>query len=893
MGNVPTKDSSTGTGSRGVHSFTQHQVISEDAHSKVQIVEHPLTHELFALRRMSKQHIVASRQTQRILHERDLLESLDHPFVLGLQFSFQDTYGVYMGVSLMKGGRLDEQMQGRWASEAVVRVWVAELACAVRYLHEEHMVVHGRVDMQNVWVGEDGHVALGGFGEQDGHVDEQDGHVDEHVSDRVQEPADTRDQSLIARDRDRNALLAPEAQKDARPDYAGDWWGLGIIMYTCLFGHPPFRSPSHLETQRMILSSDIVFPVSTDLRVTTNCMSAIRGLLQKNPIDRLGYRASGVSRLRQHPFFATLDWSLVEARDVTVPFAVRTLCEPRESMFAEVGECMELHVPELEPRPELVELERKFVEFDYGEFVRFRAYVERRRGISAQAAECARAECTRVGTLGVQMDASVAVGDVPLECLTLAGQPIVKPIVKKSVKRGGLGIKSEGMRRSNSIVRAQGLRKVSIADDTDSLRRDSSVSTRDPSSRLMRRTTSTAIARLKGKKRAPRTLEPTCPNVLSQPPSFVPIDPQTWTQMATEQQNLARRYCTKMAHENQRLLSTISHDEDEDELFQSTYSLTAASLLPAARRAGCRMREKAGGVDPGLAMRRDACKSSPDLNAWSTHGALHGRLTRHDAPSTPVLSGELTRHEGLSMLSVSEQPSMLSVSEQPSVLSVSEQPSVLSVSEQPSVLSVSEQPSTLSVSEQPSVLSVSEQPSMPSLKEQPTIPSLNEQPTIPTLKEQPTIPSLNEQPSIPSLNERVARNKNSTTSPLNTSNTATPSLTEQRTRRKAPNSLPFTQLTRHKGPSSTSLHRPRRMHAGSRASVTVPRLQPIAAAWPVLRTEPRIATRMARSPSTPISPMSDTEWDMLPEACDRFGLSSAAADVAKKAGCLPSRKRSF
>ncbi|KAJ1773671.1 hypothetical protein LPJ67_006926, partial [Coemansia sp. RSA 1938] len=181
--------------------------------------------------------------------------------------------------------------------------------------------------------------------------------------------------------------------------------------------------------------------------------------------------------------------------------------------------------------------------------------------------------------------------------------------------RGGLGIKSEGMRRSNSIVRAQGLRKVSIADDTDSLRRDSSVSTRDPSSRLMRRTTSTAIARLKGKKRAPRTLEPTCPNVLSQPPSFVPIDPQTWTQMATEQQNLARRYCTKMAHENQRLLSTISHDEDEDELFQSTYSLTAASLLPAARRAGCRMREKAGGVDPGLAMRRDACKSSPDLNA--------------------------------------------------------------------------------------------------------------------------------------------------------------------------------------------------------------------------------------------------------------------------------------
>ncbi|KAJ2479748.1 Serine/threonine kinase [Coemansia sp. RSA 2131] len=841
MGNVPTKDSGTGNGSRGVHSFTQHQVISEGPRGKVQIVEHPLTHELFALRRMSKQQIMATRQTLRILQERDMLESLDHPFILGLQFSFQDTYGVYMGVSLMKGGRLDEQMQGRWASEAVVRVWVAELACAVRYLHEEHFVVHGRVDMQSVWVGEDGHVALGGFGKQGVNADGSDQSL----------IADSRDQSLIARDRDRVALLAPEAQQGARPDYAGDWWGLGIIMYTCLFGHPPFRSPSHIETQRMIRTSDVVFPVSTDLRVTTNCMSAIRGLLQKNPIDRLGYRPSGVSRLRQHPFFATLDWSLVEARDITVPFAVHTVHEPCESMFAEVGECMELHVPELEPRPELVELERKFVEFDYGEFVRFRAYVERRRGISAQAAECARAECTRVGEQGVQMGASVAAGDVPLECLTLAGQPIVKPIVKKSVKRNaGLGIKtSEGMRRSGSIVRTQGLRKVSIADDVDSLRRDSSVSTRDPSARLMRRTTSTAIARLKGKKRTLRTPEPTCTNALSQPPSFVPIDPHTWTQMATEQQNLARRYCTKMAHENQRLMAITSQDEDdEDELFQSTYSLTAASLLPAARRAGCRMRAKAGArdVDPGLAMRRDACKSSPDLNARSTHGTLNNRrLTRHDAPSTPLLSGELARHEGLSMLSVNEKPSTLSVSEQPSM------------------------------------------------------PSLNEQPSMPSLNEQPSIPSLNEQPSIPSLNERVARNKSSTTSSLSerAAKNATPSLNEQRTRRKAPNSLPLNQLTRHKGPSTTSLHGPRRMHAGTRASVAIPRLQPIAAAWPtVLRTEPRIATRMARSPSTPISPMSDTEWDMLPEAGDRFGLSSAAADVAKAnkgVGCLPSRKRSF
>ncbi|KAJ2824219.1 Serine/threonine kinase, partial [Coemansia erecta] len=138
-----------------------------------------------------------------------MLEELDHPFITNLRFSFQDTYAVYVATDLMGGGRLCDQLKGgqrRVVGEAVVRVWAAELASALQYLHTEHFIVHGRVDTRSVWIDMKGHVALGSFGGAHRMTDNN-SYVEPNGSEG-------------------SPSLVPGAD-----GYAGDWWGLGAVMF--------------------------------------------------------------------------------------------------------------------------------------------------------------------------------------------------------------------------------------------------------------------------------------------------------------------------------------------------------------------------------------------------------------------------------------------------------------------------------------------------------------------------------------------------------------------------------------------------------------------------------------------------------------------------------------
>lgn len=61
----------------------------------------------FALKAMSKQHLVKRKQTVHVRAERDALRALDAcPFVCGLRDTFQDSSRLYFLLELCKGGEL-------------------------------------------------------------------------------------------------------------------------------------------------------------------------------------------------------------------------------------------------------------------------------------------------------------------------------------------------------------------------------------------------------------------------------------------------------------------------------------------------------------------------------------------------------------------------------------------------------------------------------------------------------------------------------------------------------------------------------------------------------------------------------------------------------------------
>lgn len=68
----------------------------------------------------------------------------------------------YIVVDLMTGGDLRFHISRKSFTEEAIRFWIAELGCALRYIHGQN-IVHRDVKPDNVLLDVDGHVHLADF----------------------------------------------------------------------------------------------------------------------------------------------------------------------------------------------------------------------------------------------------------------------------------------------------------------------------------------------------------------------------------------------------------------------------------------------------------------------------------------------------------------------------------------------------------------------------------------------------------------------------------------------------------------------------------------------------------------------------------------------------------
>ena len=91
-----------------------------------------------------------------------MLEHVNHPFICNLRYSFQDIEYMYLVVDLMTGGDLRFHISRKTFTEDAVRFWIAELGCALRYVHSQG-IIHRDVKPDNVLLDGEGHVHLTDF----------------------------------------------------------------------------------------------------------------------------------------------------------------------------------------------------------------------------------------------------------------------------------------------------------------------------------------------------------------------------------------------------------------------------------------------------------------------------------------------------------------------------------------------------------------------------------------------------------------------------------------------------------------------------------------------------------------------------------------------------------
>ncbi|XP_015866214.1 protein kinase PVPK-1-like isoform X2 [Ziziphus jujuba] len=320
----------------------------------------------FAMKVMDKAALASRKKLLRAQTEREILQSLDHPFLPTLYTHFETEKFSCLVMEFCPGGDLHalrQRQPGKYFPEHAARFYVAEVLLALEYLHMLG-IIYRDLKPENVLVREDGHIMLSDFDlslrcavsptlvrssnsaletknsaycaqpacieptcvmqpdcitpacfaprffsskpkkEKKTKPKNEICHQVTPLPELIAEPTSARSMSFVGT----HEYLAPEIIKGEGHGSAVDWWTFGIFLYELLFGKTPFKGAGNRATLFNVVGQPLRFPESPT--VSFAARDLIRGLLVKEPQHRLAYRR-GATEVKQHPFFQSVNWALI------------------------------------------------------------------------------------------------------------------------------------------------------------------------------------------------------------------------------------------------------------------------------------------------------------------------------------------------------------------------------------------------------------------------------------------------------------------------------------------------------------------------------------------------------------------------------------------------------
>jgi len=85
------------------------RIIGKGSFGKVYLAEHKTESIHFAVKVLDKKHILARNEVKHIMCERNvLLKNINHPFLVGLHYSFQTKDKLYFVLDFVNGGEVNK-----------------------------------------------------------------------------------------------------------------------------------------------------------------------------------------------------------------------------------------------------------------------------------------------------------------------------------------------------------------------------------------------------------------------------------------------------------------------------------------------------------------------------------------------------------------------------------------------------------------------------------------------------------------------------------------------------------------------------------------------------------------------------------------------------------------
>ncbi|XWS56328.1 hypothetical protein CRYUN_Cryun09bG0076400 [Craigia yunnanensis] len=325
----------------------------------------------FAAKVMDKKELVSRNKENRARIEREILESLDHPFLPTLYATLDCPRWSCLLTEFCPGGDLHvlrQRQPDKRFHETAVRFYASEVVVALEYLHMMG-IIYRDLKPENVLVRSDGHIMLTDFDlslTSDNSTstaqlvsDQNASSITNSSSDLtadqppfansscilpncivpavscfhskrkrrkksmhrgpleiVAEPIDVRSMSFVGT----HEYLAPEIVSGEGHGNAVDWWTLGIFIFEMFYGVTPFKGIDNELTLANIVARALEFP--KEHSVPAPAKDLIAQLLIKDPGRRMG-STMGATAIKHHEFFNGVNWALL--RCTSPPYTPRPI----------------------------------------------------------------------------------------------------------------------------------------------------------------------------------------------------------------------------------------------------------------------------------------------------------------------------------------------------------------------------------------------------------------------------------------------------------------------------------------------------------------------------------------------------------------------------------------
>lgn len=215
----------------GKEDFVTYSLLGEGSYGKVVLVKKKDSGKQYAMKILKKKMIEQRNQVEHTMSERRILEAINHPFIVKMDYAFQSASKLFFVIDYCPGGELFFYLSqiGRFKEEAA-KFYAANILLGLEYLHSKN-IIYRDLKPENVLVDADGYVKITDFGLSKENISGN------HQASSLCGTAEYLAPEII----DRNPYGKP-----------ADWWSFGALICEMLIGQPPFYSQDRERLKRNI-----------------------------------------------------------------------------------------------------------------------------------------------------------------------------------------------------------------------------------------------------------------------------------------------------------------------------------------------------------------------------------------------------------------------------------------------------------------------------------------------------------------------------------------------------------------------------------------------------------------------------------------------------------------